>query len=350
MALQAAQIILNVASFIIGALPIVPRAPTVATVAATVGNIPNVGAGGNFPYWEIKSFNDIPWSADTGCGMGYIDYGRKETWDAFLVPRVKRGNGWPLMKFFFAFAGTDGICIDQIGVTVNDLTVNRNRKSVIESEMLISKGAAWYPTNGRNGDSSGTLKRCVWLDSDYTPCDGNPNSNCIQGFKANIEWIADGIANNNANQLAAAINDIQLIRGWSTNWARERCATWIGDACWGIPNCQLDRRAEPQASNSTAATGPTTTFTEGRQFQGDGDKNMGEIFRTTFTIHSDIDLLKHCPDEALRGPSLFNPVTGLACDTTTHTLYNIGVQSNSSRVDVAGLISSAFKREVKVIV
>jgi hypothetical protein len=187
-----AGLVLGLYSAIIGTLPFIPRPPTVATLHAITGSRWDLsGADGRFPYWEIKSHNDHPWSADYNCNMGYIGAGYKSTWNADVIPGISRPDYWPLMKFLFTFANHDAICLTEIGISLNELTRNNNKKVFVFAEMLIARGAAWYYTDLRNGDPTGAFNKCVWLDSDYSPCGGDPNSSCIQGFRANIEWIGE---------------------------------------------------------------------------------------------------------------------------------------------------------------
>jgi hypothetical protein len=187
-----AGLVLGLYSVIVGTLPLIPRPPMVATLYAITGSRWDLsGADGKFPYWEIKSRNDHPWSADFNCNMGYIGAGYKSTWDAEVIQFVSRPNYWPMMKYFFAFANRDAICLTEIGISLNDQVVNNNKKVVIMADMLIARGAAWYYTDLRSGDTTGAFHKCVWLDADYSPCDGDPNSDCIQGFRANIEWIGE---------------------------------------------------------------------------------------------------------------------------------------------------------------
>jgi hypothetical protein len=79
------------------------------------------------------------------------------------------------------------------------------------------------------------------------------------------------------------------------------------------------------------------------------DKTM-KAFKENYIIVNYGDLATDCADPTLRGPSIYNQETGLACDTTTRTVHDLsgirfraGIQSENQLDDV---LSNTFGRSV----
>jgi hypothetical protein len=156
-------------------------------------------------------------------------------------------------------------------------------------------------------------------------------------------------------------------RGWSPNWANERCDIWRIDECSGYPDCRLSRRSNDTTdissdsdtsrdfhnnnnnNNNTTTRALPASAADATARKAKIDKMM-KTFKENYIIVNYGDLATDCADPTLRGPSIYNQETGLACDTTTRTLHDLsgmrfraGVQSENQLDDV---LSNTFGRSV----